>query len=128
MKIRYFLASAVVLSLLAFNALASEIKSSILFSNSGALQIAATEPSVTITSPKNGDTVGSTVEVKWKLEKANKAAHVHFYVDGKNLGPKQGDYYTIKDLKPGKHTIELKPATASHDEIGTSTSITVTVK
>lgn len=128
MKIRYFLASAIVLSLLTSNALASEIKSSILFDNSGILQIAATQPSVTITSPKNGDTVGSTVEVKWKLEKANKAAHVHFYVDGKNLGPKQGDYYTINDLKPGKHTIELKPATASHDEIGTSASITVTVK
>lgn len=128
MKIRYFLASAVVLSLLAFNALASEIKSSVLLNNGGALQIAATEPSVTITSPKDGDTVGPKVEIKWKLEKANKAGHVHFYLDGKNLGPKQGDSFIIKDLKPGKHIIELQPATASHDEIGTAGKITITVK
>ncbi len=128
MKIRYFMASLVVVLIFAFSALASEIKSSILFNNSGVLQMAAVEPSVTITSPKDGDTVGSKVEVKWKLEKANKAAHVHFYLDGKNLGPKQGDYFTLTDLKPGKHTIELHPATSSHDEIGTVGGIIITVK
>lgn len=128
MKIRYFFVSVVVLSLLSFNALAGEIRSGVPLYDEGLFQMAATEPSVTITSPKDNNTVGSTVEVKWKLEKANKAAHVHFYLDGKNLGPKQGDSFIVKGLNPGKHAIEIKPATASHDEVGMSASITIIVK
>ncbi len=86
------------------------------------------DSSVSITSPMNNMATGSTVKVTWLLKKGSHAAHVHFYLDGKNLGPKTGDSYTLTHLKPGKHTIILKTASAGHSELGPSDSITITVQ
>src|SRR2546422_546261 len=38
---------------------------------------------ITITAPKDGDTVGDTFELKYELVKGSKAAHAHVYLDGK---------------------------------------------
>lgn len=86
------------------------------------------DSSVSITSPMNNMGTGSTVKVTWMLKKGSHAAHVHFYLDGKNLGPKTGDSYTLTHLKPGKHTILLKTASSGHSELGPSDSITITVQ
>src|SRR5213594_737351 len=72
---------------------------------------------ITITSPKDGDMVGETFELKYELVKGSKAAHAHVYLDGKFTG-----------VPKGKHEIKVAAATGKHDVLAASQTITVEVK
>ena len=80
---------------------------------------------VTITSPKDGDVVGDTFELKYELVKGSKAAHAHVYLDGKY---QKGFDGMFRDVPKGKHEIKVTAATAKHDVLATTQTITVEVK
>ncbi len=80
---------------------------------------------LTITSPRNGDIVGSTVELTYALEKGTKGDHVHAFVDGQY---QKGFEVTLHRLTPGKHQITVKVADHDHDLLDTSDSIEIEVK
>src|SRR5437867_12451400 len=58
---------------------------------------------ITITSPKDGDMVGETFELKYELVKGSKAAHAHVYLDGKYQKGLDG---TFTGAPKGKHRSE----------------------
>jgi hypothetical protein len=80
---------------------------------------------ITITSPKDGDMVGETFELKYELVKGSKAAHAHVYLDGKY---QKGFDGTFTGVHKGKHEIKVAAATAKHDVLAASQTITVEVK
>jgi len=80
---------------------------------------------VTITSPKDGDKVSDTVEVKYELTKGSQATHVHAYVDGEY---QKGFAGTLKGLSRGTHKITVTGATKDHDPVTASQSISVEVQ
>ena len=80
---------------------------------------------ITITAPKNGDTVGETFQLKYDLAKGSKAAHAHVYLDGTY---QKGFDGTFKDVPKGKHEIKVTAATAKHDMLAASQTITIEVK
>ena len=80
---------------------------------------------ITITSPKDGDMVGETFELKYELVKGSKAAHAHVYLDGKY---QKGFDGTFTGVPKGKHEIKVAAATAKHDVLAASQTITVEVK
>jgi hypothetical protein len=80
---------------------------------------------ITITSPKDGDMVGDTFELKYELVKGTKAAHAHVYLDGKY---QKGFDGTFGDVPKGKHDIKVAAATEKHDVLAASQTITVEVK
>ena len=69
---------------------------------------------ITITAPKDGDTVGDAFELKYELVKGSKAAHAHVYLDGKY---QKGFDGMFRDVPKGKH-----------DVLAASQTITVEVK
>ena len=80
---------------------------------------------ITITSPKDGDMVGETFELKYELVKGSKAAHAHVYLDGKY---QKGFDGTFTGVPTGKHEIKVAAATGKHDVLAASQTITVEVK
>ena len=80
---------------------------------------------ITITSPKDGDMVGETFELKYELVKGSKAAHAHVYLDGKY---QKGFDGIFRDVPKGKHEIRVTAATAKHDVLAATQTITVEVK
>jgi hypothetical protein len=80
---------------------------------------------VTITSPKDGDVVGDTFELKYELVKGSKAAHAHVYLDGKY---QKGFDGTFMGVPKGKHEIKVAAATGKHDVLAASQTITVEVQ
>ncbi len=80
---------------------------------------------ITITSPKDGDMVGDTFELKYELVKGSKAAHAHVYLDGKY---QKGFDGTFTGAPKGKHEIRVTAATAKHDVLAATQTITVEVK
>ncbi|WNM59916.1 hypothetical protein [Candidatus Nitrospira allomarina] len=80
---------------------------------------------LTITSPRNGEIVGSTVELTYTLQKGTKGDHIHAYVDGQY---QKGFKGTLKGLPPGKHLITVKVADHDHELLDTTDSIEVEVK
>ncbi|MBA3613360.1 MAG: hypothetical protein H0W49_10730 [Nitrospirales bacterium] len=80
---------------------------------------------VTITSPRNGEIVESTVELTYTLRKGTKADHVHAFVDGQY---QKGFKGTLQGLTPGTHLITVKVADHDHEILDTSDSIEVEVK
>ena len=80
---------------------------------------------ITITSPKDGDMVGETFELKYELVKGSKAAHAHVYLDGKY---QKGFDGTFTGVPKGKHEIKVAAATGKHDVLAASQSITVEVQ
>lgn len=80
---------------------------------------------ITITSPKNGDKVGDTFELKYELVKGSKAAHGHVYLDGEAQKKFPG---TFKGLSKGTHEIKVQAATHDHDHLVASDTITVEVQ
>jgi hypothetical protein len=80
---------------------------------------------ITITAPKDGDTVGDTFELKYELVKGAKAAHAHVYLDGKY---QKGFDGMFRDVPQGKHEIKVTAATAKHDVLAASQTITFEVK
>jgi len=80
---------------------------------------------VMITSPKDGDKVSDSFELKYELTKGSQAAHVHAYVDDQYQKGFKGE---IKGLSKGTHKITVKGATKDHDLVTAAHSITVDVQ
>ena len=80
---------------------------------------------VVIMSPKDGDKVSDTFEVKYDLTKGSQATHVHAYVDGEYQKGFSGE---IKSLNRGTHKVTITGATKDHDPVVASHSITVDVQ
>ena len=80
---------------------------------------------ITITAPKDGDAVGDTFDLKYDLVKGAKAAPAHVYLDGKYQKGFEG---TFRDVPKGKHEIKVTAATAKHDVLAATQTVTVEVK
>jgi hypothetical protein len=80
---------------------------------------------VTITSPKDGDKVGDTFELKYELAKGSSAHHAHVYLDGQY---QKGFSGTFKGVPKGKHEIKVRAATEKHKPVNASASVTVEVQ
>ena len=80
---------------------------------------------ITIVSPKNGDKVGETFDLKYALLKGSKAAHGHVYLDGE---PQKKFPGTFKGLSKGAHEIKVQAATHDHDHLAATDTITVEVQ
>src|SRR5262249_55239243 len=78
-----------------------------------------------ITSPKDGDKVSDTFEVKYELTKGSQGTHVHAYVDDQY---QKGFSGTLKGLSKGTHKITVTGATKDHDPVVASHTITVDVE
>ena len=82
-------------------------------------------PKVVITSPKDGEKVSDSFDLKYELTKGPQQTHVHVYVD--DLYQK-GFSGTLKGLSRGTHQITVKGATKDHDVVAASHTITVEVE
>ena len=80
---------------------------------------------VMITSPKDGDKVSDSFELKYELTKGSQATHVHVYVDGQY---QKGFSGTLKGLSLGDHKITVTGATKDHDLVKASHTILVEVE
>ena len=78
-----------------------------------------------ITSPKDGDKVSDTFEVKYELTKGSQSGHVHVYVDNEYH---KGFHGTVKGLSRGAHQITVKAANKDHDLVTATHPITVDVQ
>ena len=97
---------------------------------SGAPVIAADKPiedgsKIMITSPKAGDKVSDSFELKYELTKGSQAAHVHAYVDDQYQKGFSGE---LKGLSRGTHKVTVTGATKDHDPVTATHSITVDVQ
>ena len=80
---------------------------------------------ITITSPQNGSTVGSSFDLMYSFRKGMMADHAHVFMDGTYQKGFKGKF---SDVPSGKHTITVKVATHDHDMVTVSDSINVNVK
>ena len=80
---------------------------------------------ITIMSPKDGDLVGDTFDLKYELVKGSKAAHAHVYLDGKY---QKGFDGTFTGVPKGKHEIKVAAATEKHNVLAASQTITIEVQ
>ena len=97
---------------------------------SGAPVFAADQPiedgsKVVITSPKDGDKVSDTFEVKYDLTKGSQATHVHAYVDGEYQKGFSGE---IKSLSKGPHKVTVTGATKDHDPVMATHTVNIEVQ
>ena len=97
---------------------------------SGAPVFAADKPmedgsKIMITSPKNGDKVGDSFELKYELTKGSQAAHAHVFVDNEY---QKGFTGSFKGLAKGMHQITVTGATKDHALVAASQTITVDVQ
>jgi hypothetical protein len=97
---------------------------------SGAPVFAADQPiedgsKIVITSPKDGDKVGDTFELKYELTKGTEAAHAHVYLDNQY---QKGFPGTFKGLSKGKHQITVTGANKDHKLVSATQTITVEVE
>ncbi len=96
---------------------------------------AADAGSITILSPKAGSSLQSGVETKleYNLHLSPEGSHLHVYVDdGDPIVVRKVSNcpcsMTLPPLSPGKHTIVIKEAKASHSLTGVEGSVAVTAK
>ena len=80
---------------------------------------------VVITSPKDGDEVDDTFELKYELTKGSQATHVHVYVDGEY---QKGFSGTLKGLSKGDRKITVTGATKDHDLVAATHTIIIEVE
>ncbi len=80
---------------------------------------------VVITSPKEGDEVDDSFEVKYELTKGSQATHVHVYVDGQY---QKGFSGMVKGLSKGDHKITVQGATKDHALVKASHTIIIEVE
>ncbi len=82
-------------------------------------------PKIMITSPKAGDKVSDSFELKYELTKGSQAAHAHVFVDNEY---QKGFTGTFKGLSRGTHQITVTGATKDHALVAASQTITVDVQ
>lgn len=80
---------------------------------------------VVITSPKEGDEVDDSFELKYELTKGSQATHVHVYVDGQY---QKGFSGMLKGLSKGDHKITVTGATKDHALVKASHTIIIEVE
>ena len=80
---------------------------------------------IMITSPKTGDKVSDSFELKYELTKGSQAAHAHVFVDNEY---QKGFGGTFKGLSKGTHQITVTGATKDHVLVAASQTITVEVQ
>jgi len=80
---------------------------------------------IMIVSPKDGDKVSDSFELKYELTKGSQSGHVHVYVDNEYQRGFQG---TFKGLSRGVHQITVKAANKDHDLVTATHTITVDVQ
>ena len=80
---------------------------------------------IMITSPKDGEEVDDSFELKYELTKGAQATHVHVYLDGQYQKDFSGE---LKGLSKGDHRITVKGATKDHDLVTATHTITVEVE
>jgi hypothetical protein len=91
-------------------------------------------PAVTITSPTDGTTVGSDVQVTWKTNvelgpPESGRDHVHVFVDGhsNDYTVVGGHSFMVTGLSPGPHSIDVTLQHADHSSAGGDDEVDVTV-
>ncbi len=97
---------------------------------SGAPAFAADKPvedgsTIMISSPKDGDKVSDSFELKYDLTKGSQAAHAHVYLDDQY---QKGFGGTFKGVPKGKHKVTVTGATKDHALLTASQSINVEVQ
>ena len=97
---------------------------------SGAPVFAADKPvedgsKIVITSPKDGDKVSDTFELKYELTKGSQAAHAHVYLDDQY---QKGFGGTFKGVPKGKHKVTVTGATKDHGLLTATQTINVEVQ
>jgi hypothetical protein len=97
---------------------------------SGAPVFAADKPiedgsKIMIMSPKDGDKVSDSFELKYELTKGSQAAHAHVFVDNQY---QKGFPGAFKGLSRGTHQITVTGATKDHALVAASQTITVEVQ
>ena len=80
---------------------------------------------VIITSPKDGEEVDDSFELKYELTKGAQATHVHVYLDGQY---QKGFSGAFKGLSKGDHKITVTGATKDHDLVVATHTIIVEVE
>ncbi|HSS29475.1 MAG TPA: hypothetical protein VLL06_00505 [Nitrospiraceae bacterium] len=80
---------------------------------------------ITITSPKDGDKVNDSFELKYELIKGSQVTHVHVYVDDEY---QRGFSGVLKGLSKGTHEITVKAAMKNHSLAPPMDTITVEVE
>jgi hypothetical protein len=103
-------------------------------SASGGSGSSSGSPSLSITSPSEGDTVGSSFTVKWDAnvelgDPATGRDHVHVFVDGNSndytvVG---GDSFQVTGLSDGQHTVDVTLQHADHSSAGAEDQVDVNV-
>ena len=78
-----------------------------------------------ITSPKDGDKVSDSFELKYELTKGSQAAHAHVYLDTQY---QKGFPGSFKGLTKGKHQVTVTGATKDHALLTATQTITVDVQ
>lgn len=87
----------------------------------------AQQATVKLLSPKDGETIGPNMLVKWEFTKAGDADHIHLYLDGVNPGPPFGTSMELMGLSNGPHIVRVIAANKYHQNIGPEASAKVTV-
>ncbi len=80
---------------------------------------------IVITSPKDGDKVSDSFELKYELTKGSEAAHAHVYLDTQY---QKGFPGSFKGLSKGKHQITVTGANKDHKLVSATQTITVEVQ
>ena len=98
---------------------------------SGAPVFAADKPiddgsKIVITSPKDGDKVSDSFELKYDLTKGSQAAHAHVYLDDQYQKGFSGG--TLKGVSKGKHKVTVTGATKDHALLTATQTINVEVQ
>jgi hypothetical protein len=97
---------------------------------SGAPVFAADKPmedgsKIMITSPKDGEKVSDSFDLKYELTKGSQAAHAHVFVDNQY---QKGFTGSFKGLAKGMHQITVTGATKDHALVKASHTIIVEVE
>jgi hypothetical protein len=79
---------------------------------------------VMITSPKNGDKVSDSFELKYQVTKDEQVGHVHVFVDNEY---QRGFHGMFKGMSKGEHQITVKTTSKDHSSVTASHTITVDV-
>ena len=92
------------------------------------------DPQVTITSPTDGASVGSSFEVTWDTnvdlgEPDTGRDHVHVFVDGhaNDYTVVGGNEFMIEGLSAGEHTVNVTLQHADHSSAGAEDEVDVKV-
>jgi hypothetical protein len=86
------------------------------------------EERITITQPLNNAVVDNSFELQFTVSHEAHGNHVHWFLDGKLQGPIKSSSVKVRNLKPGKHLIEVKMATKTHNLMDVSDKVEITVK